>query len=369
MKIGLITIYHVPNYGSVLQTYATQYVLEKLGNNCYIINYKYPNEWHKKQGVGKIKSWKGFIRHFIPSKKTLILRKFRITSYHFTKEYKNLNDLKSEDWSSYDAFIVGSDQVWNARFVLGDSAFLLSFVPKDKPRYSLASSFALNSLPENFRSKYQRELSLFSAISVRELNGVNIIHNELKINKPVKVLLDPTLLLSKDDWLRIIKRSSFRKQKPYIVFYMLTYAFNPKPYIFEVVNYFQRQMDCEIFALEGYSKPDVCGLEMQKVSNSTIEEFIDLFANADLVITSSFHGTAFALNFGIPLVSIVPNNYGDDRQITLLRNIGCEQCAIKKGTPINTINPKYDVEKEQTILNQLRKDNISWIKNNIIYAK
>ena len=94
---------------------------------------------------------------------------------------------------------------------------------------------------------------------------------------------------------------------------------------------------------------------------SSIEEFIDLFANADLVITSSFHGTAFALNFGIPLISIVSEGKGDDRQTTLLKSVGCENNAITVGFDIECIDATYDVDKVQKSLDTIRNENKKWI--------
>lgn len=367
MKIGLMTIYQVPNYGSVLQAYATQYLLEQLGASCTIINYKYPNKWHWQHGAIRPNRLRSFVRKLIPTTKTKVLNQFRNEYYHFSKLYHSLEDLRSENWGNYDTFLVGSDQVWNARFVLGDPAFLLSFVPARIPRFSLASSFALNSLPTQFRTTYRKELEQFHAISVREKNGINIIQNELALNKPIKVILDPTLLLSKEDWLKAIPRSKFKKNRPYILFYMWAYAFEPRPYIYEVVKYFQKKMNCDVIALEGYNNPkNSMDIDMNNQTNSTIPEFIDLFANADLVITSSFHGTAFALNFGIPLISIIPNGNSDDRQTTLLKSVNCEHCAINIGMDIKKISPEYDVEKEQKKLKELRIDNTNWIINNII---
>lgn len=102
---------------------------------------------------------------------------------------------------------------------------------------------------------------------------------------------------------------------------MLTYAFEPRPYIFDVLKYLKEQEDYDIIVLEGYTPiTKACGLNMINKTDSSISEFIDLFANADVVVTSSFHGTAFAVNFGIPVISIVPGDKGDDRQSSLLIN-------------------------------------------------
>lgn len=368
-RVGLITIYHVPNYGSVLQTYATQVLLEKLGMECHIINYKYPNEWHFAQGRLRptIKSIIGHLFGLKPShRKANKLVDFKKTHFNFTKLYKSLDELKKADWSGYDMFAVGSDQVWKAHFTLGDSAFLLSFIPDDKYRISIASSFASKSVPDKFIEKYKKYLGKFNAISVREHNGIDIVKNDLQLSCTPEVILDPTLLLSKEQWMEIVPRSNFNKKKKYILLYMLTYAFEPRPHIFEVIKHLQSQDDYEVIALEGYTpKEQAMGIEMIDKTDSSIPEFIDLFANADVVVTSSFHGTAFAVNFGIPLVSIVPEGNNDDRQSSLLRSVGLDCCIANSSVAINEIGYNYDKKAALEKLEALRNNSINWIKKNI----
>ena len=368
-KIGLITIYHVPNYGSVLQAYATQVLLEKLGHECHIINYKYPNEYHYSLGRQR-QSIKSKIGRFFglnaSHRKANKLESFKKAHFNFTALHSNLNELKNACWNDYDIFVVGTDQVWKSKYTLGDTAFLLSFTPDNKKRISIASSFATDSIPDKYRERYRKYLSRFSAISVREQNGIEIIEKELSINCSPKVVLDPTLLISKEEWLKTIPRSNFRKKKKYILLYMLTYAFEPRPYIFEVLKHLQKQDDYDIIALEGYtSANNAGGLNMIDKSDASIPEFIDLFANADVVVTSSFHGTAFAVNFGIPLVSIVPGDKGDDRQSSLLRNIGLEQCITPIGTEIQRIAHSYNMETAKKMLEESRNSSVEWIVNNI----
>ena len=368
-KIALITIYHVPNYGSVLQTYATQVLLEKLGMECHIINYKYPNEWHFAQGRLRptIKSIIGHQFGLKPShRKANKLIDFKKKNFNFTKLYKSLDELKKADWSSYDMFAVGSDQVWKAHFTLGDSAFLLSFIPDSKYRISIASSFASKNVPDNFIERYKKYLGKFNAISVREHNGIDIIKNDLQLNCTPEVILDPTLLLSKEQWMEIVQRSNFKKKKKYILLYMLTYAFEPRPYIFEVIKHLQTQDDYEVIALEGYTpKEQALGIEMVDKTDSSIPEFIDLFANADVVVTSSFHGTAFAVNFGIPLISVVPEGNDDDRQTTLLKTLNLDCCIANSKTELTDIEPFYNKIEVQCALEELRNKSINWIKDKI----
>lgn len=144
---------------------------------------------------------------------------------------------------------------------------------------------------------------------------------------------------------------------------MLDYAFKPQPYIFEVAEYFQRHLGYKIYILDGevpykYRK----SWDYKNIIDSSIPAFIDYFNNADLVLTSSFHGTAFALNFGRPLISIVPDG-GDDRQTSLLNDLELSRLAVKVGTPVLDIPYEYDCIKEQCKLDDLRTASIDWIKN------
>lgn len=364
MKIGLITIYGVPNYGSVLQAFATQKIIEQLGHECVIIKYDY----YREQERNKKRTVKGIIRDFLleywPTLKTSKLRRFRNQNYRFTKELKSIHELQQNDWNSFDAFMVGSDQVWNTKYLYGNPAFLLTFTPEDKPKISFSSSFALKQLPKEYINLYKTELSKFCALSVREQNGVDIINQDLQINKNVKVTLDPTLLLDKEQWVSL-STSQNNYKKPYILLYLWTYAFEPRPYFERVVEYFQRKTGFEVRVLEGHRYLDDLKVSFIDNNRASIQEFIQLFAKAELVITSSFHGTAFAANFGKPLISIVPNGDSDDRQSTLLRNLELPNCIVRVGDDISQINPYYDKEKEQEKMSELRDDTLTWLGNTL----
>lgn len=365
-KVALITIYHVPNYGSVLQAFATQCLIEKLGFECTILNYKYPNEWHISQDPKRKGSIKNKIITFLGIKsihrKNKILNKFRKKFFNFSEKYNSKEALERADLTKYDVFVAGSDQLWNSRFTLADSVFMLSFAPEGKKLVSIASSFATDSIPKEYTTKYQKYLSRFNSISVREENGRSVIEKELNIQKDTKVLLDPTLLISKDEWLEKFPLKSAGNEK-YILLYLLTYAFESRPYVFEVLKYFKEKYGYKVIALEGYTRQEnALGVQMEDNTDAGIENYMSLFANAQMVITTSFHGTAFAANFGIPLVSITPQN-GDDRQASLLKKIGMDQCITPIGTQIDKINPFYDINTSQNKLNKLRNDCLSWIDN------
>lgn len=363
MKIGIITIYSVPNWGSVLQAFATQEVLRSMGHEPILIDYTRKNEWQYKRGIAKQKLFFRVIRSLglkSHHRMAIKLAEFKRRHYCLTRPYNSLEDLRREDWSSFDAFVVGSDQVWNSRYIYGDSVYMLSFVPENILKISIASSFAIEHLPAELEEKYKTYLSDFKAISVRERSGVRIINEQLQLPQKVEVLLDPTLMLSRNHWINAVPRSTFKKKEKYILFYMLNYAFNPAPYIFELARHFQNKTGYAVYSLDGCKKG--CGIKYKDYSASSISQFIDLFLNADLVITSSFHGTAFALNFGIPLVTVVPEK-GDERQISLLHALNLERLGVPANSTVYAPTPIYDVEEEQKNLDLLRNKSITWISN------
>lgn len=369
MKIGLITIYHVPNYGSVLQTYATQEVLKSFGHDVRVIRYNYFNkrlyaeQRRRPSWREKLYPLKAIL---MPHSKTAILERFRKSKLAFTRAYNSIDSMYSYNWDDFDAFVVGSDQVWNTKYLCGDPCYLLSFVPDYKKRFSLSSSFSTKQVDTKYETLFKSELNKFSAISVRERNAVFIINEQLGVNKPVKVTLDPTLLLSKKQWLTMLPNNNKGKRKPYILYYMWTYAFEPRPYIYDVVRHFKSKMNCDVIALEGIRDSTDCkDVKFINADNSTIPEFLDLFANAELVITSSFHGTAFALNFGIPLISIVPDDEGDDRQTTLLKECGATNSIVRVNTNLELIQPEYDKQFVKERIEALRLNTLNWIQDNI----
>lgn len=368
MKAGIVTIYDVPNFGSVLQAFATQILLQKMGYEPVLIGYNRYNRWRIEHGSARRSSKiRAFLRKLglkADHRKAHKLEQFKRFNFNRTRLYQDLDALRHEDWSGFGLFVVASDQVWNTNYLKGDSFYLLSFVPDNIKKISIASSFAMASLPDEYCDKFRHYLERFSALSVRESNGQKIINLQLGIDKDVKLMLDPTLLLSKEQWLQQLKVPSDNEHGKYILFYMWAYAFEPRPYIYDVTKYFQMKMNCRVIALEGCYSTCPKDLKMENRMDSTIPEFLQLFANASLVITSSFHGTAFALNFGRPLVSILPDG-GDDRQASLMKSLGVGHCGVALGTKLNEVNPFYDMESEQERLDEVRNDCLEWIKANI----
>lgn len=369
MKLGLVTIYNVPNFGSALQAYATQCILEQLGHECKIIQYKYPNELQRagkpdiKTMLYSLTTRLGLVSQQRKSNK---LRKFREKNYNFTRPYNSFKELEDEDWASYDGFVIGSDQVWKVLYTKGEPAFTLSFAPDEKKRFSVASSFASDHLPEIYEDTFKAELQKFNALSVRESEGIEIITRQLGLDKNVFVCLDPTLLLNRDQWLHLSPKNRKNNKESYILYYMWAYAFEPRPFINTVVEYFREKTGIKsVIALEGAPKSSIHGVNYINKEDSSIPEFLELFANASLVVTSSFHGTAFAINMGVPLISIIPDNEKDSRQRSLLKSVGAENCVVRLNQDVDSINPYYNKDSVLEKLDSLREDCFVWLKENV----
>lgn len=367
MKIGIITMHSVVHYGSVLQAYATQLLFERLGQTAIIIDYKYPNKWQEEHGMHiykpsiktKFSQWLGIKAHHRKRKKIL---RFMSEHYHLTCKYADIYELEKNP-PLFDVYVSGSDQIWNPMFTYADSAFFLTFTPKCSNLMSFSSSFACSSLNEDIAKKYKEYLSRYKFISVRENQGAKIVYELL--GKIPPVTLDPTLMINATEWRKLVKPSS--RKGDYIFMYMLDYAFDPKPYIFELTKYFSEKYGKQVISISKI--PEVYNVKCSVRQNVGIEDFLTLISNSFMVITSSFHGVAFSVNFGKPIIGIVNGNAGDDRLSSLLHNVGLEKSIARIGTPASELIPFYDSTEEQKKLNIMRQASKNYVENSLSYFK
>ncbi|MFD2742979.1 MULTISPECIES: polysaccharide pyruvyl transferase family protein [Sphingobacterium] len=366
-KVGLLTMHKVINYGSFLQAYATQTIIGSLGYVCEIIDYKYPNQWQHDRGSIR----RGKLKRLIHQ----LVKPFGLISEHRKEKkiidamnrYYNLSvvaynspeEIKSAP-PEYDIYLTGSDQTWNARFTKGDPTFLLGFVSNGGRKVSFSSSLASNKIEEQYINLFKELLSEYDAISVRENNGVRLVESLASRTPPVT--LDPTLVLTKEDWKVLSKSISTRLHREnYILFYMLSYAFEPRPYIYQLLKYWQEQTG--LIVLSFTKIPAEYEIRYIYCGDSGIPEYLHYFEHANYVVTSSFHGTAFAVNFGIPLLSVVSSaNSGDDRQSSFLTKVKLTNCIVPIGSEFDRLNPVYDEIVAWDQLNFLRKESLNYLK-------
>ena len=351
-KVGIITILKTNNYGAELQAYATQAILNKLGFKSEIIDYLfYKNQNHKRTRkslpVFKLGLKKRLVEWAYPlvmslnalgSRKQSGIRARRFDKFHeentaLSTVYRSMDELYAAKLD-YDVYMVGSDQVWNPGVYSSLLPYMLTFAPEGKKRIAYASSFGVSQIDKSQEWFYKKYLPHFSAIGVREKNAVDLV-DKIAGCKATWVL-DPTLLLTKEDWLKVAKRS-YDIPKDYILLYELT----PCPYILELAKYFKERNGMDIVRIcKNASVEDRDG-DILNIIDAGPAEFIDLFVNAGMVITNSFHGTAFSINFGKDFYTIAPaRKHNNSRQKSILELFGLEERLISENTPFEALSIK-----------------------------
>ena len=236
--IGIITIHKIKNYGSVVQAYALASVCEDIGVEVGIIDYKFPNVFHassKYVETGDLQQkepkWIKLLYALDLRRQHKGIRNFVLKYEHLTtKKYNSPSELEIEV-PQYDVYITGSDQIWNPRYCNGDPAFMLHFAPEGALKISYAASIGVNTIPQELWPLYKELLSRYAHIAVRESSGVEVIKKV--VNKEATVVLDPTLLLNREQW-NLIAAPKRQVKKKYILCYYLNYTFNAFPYADQV---------------------------------------------------------------------------------------------------------------------------------------
>lgn len=365
MKIGILTMHRVKNYGSALQAYALQQILFMLGKENEIIDYVYPNERHIKipflrKIIFLLKCrmyWliRGKEKHEIDKYDIFIDKYLKISK----KQFRSPISLKY-CCSKYDIYMTGSDQVWNNRWLNGDTSFFFPFINgKKKIKISYAASLgSINTSDKNIR-KWISNIKDYRYISVRESNGRDLIKKHTNIDS--EVVLDPTLLLRKEEWLKYFKNNEY--QDKYILIYILSYAWDPMPYANDFIEYYANSLKLPVKIITAPDNIINKHPEWELLKDVGPIEFINFFSNANLVITSSFHGTAFAVNFEVPFYSILENeNPKDDRQLSLLKLLDLQNRGVVIGSPFPNL---VDINWKNTrkLLETEREKCIKYINN------
>ena len=312
MEIKTITCHHVYNYGASLQAYALQHYLERLGHNVEIIDFipwfhsaRYNPFWVYSTGkIASIVRLLPFMRYVLPLIKAFKSGMFKTWGRKkafdkFEKKYYNLTglryfsieDLKSNPPNA-DVYVAGSDQIWNTYYDNGrEPAYYLDFGNKNIKRISYAASLATTSIKSGYEDFVRDKLSIFNAISVRERSGCLLLSN-LGITD-VSVVLDPVFLLDKSDWSCLAdKGKSYGLTANY---YVLVYDFlGNDTKMIDFVKKYAKKRNLSIVSINDFSKREYAD---QNINDAGPLEFLELIRNADCVISSSFHATAFSIIF------------------------------------------------------------------------
>ena len=362
MKIAIITIHRIFNYGSVLQTYATQQIFRKYSSDVEVIDYITPQRTIKKVLFGstnKSIGLNGALYHILKigsvTLKLITFGGFINKNLRLTKKYANIQELV-ESPPQADLYVTGSDQTWNSVYNEGvDRGFFLDFLPEDANRIAFVASFGKEKLDPNEIDETKKYLSKYKAISVREDSAVSIIE-DLGINGAVQ-LIDPTLQISSSEWLKI---ASPRIIKCGYVILMLLY--NEDNGATEYARKIADENNLKLVKISWEIKKPY-NIDVLKTHRSP-SDFLSLFYYADYVVTNSFHGLAFAINFHKQFI-IVPRNEFNSRITSLLRLTKTEDRLISNKGQFMDYKKHIDYERIEGILEKERNKASKFLENAI----
>lgn len=354
MKVGIITFHRALNYGAVLQAYALQKVLDQLGIDSDIIDYRSPyiEQFYKPIKANPLHDAKTFLREVVFAPKN-VKKRFKFDGFlkrylRLSKPYYNLDDLQELN-SQYDFFISGSDQVWNSKWSGFDKAFFLNFA-EDKKKYSYAASFGFEKIPKDQERYYEELLKGFQKLSIRENSGKLIISELLGRNSEVS--LDPTCLLKKNEWDAIAKKP---KDRGYVLLYTLENDPNLNEYAESLALQNNTKVVCIVDSIKKSKPYDYRGF-------LSPEEFIGFFSNAGYVVTNSFHGLMFSVIFEkeFCLKYQQRKDAPNSRLSDFIREFSLENCVLSakdiRDNLIDYTNVKMLMEKKKS-------ESISYLRN------
>lgn len=325
MKIGIITMHCSTNIGASLQAHALYKKIEELGHQPEIIDYRPElftdlldsrKKWHWKG----IKNWlKGVLLYKRLSTKHNNQIDFEQNFYPTkTLRYNSKQELQNSP-PVYDCYICGSDQIWNPAHINYDSTYFLGFVPKEcKKIFSYAASIGEDSLTQSDLDFLAQETARFSAISVREDSAVKILEN---CNRKAVQNIDPTLMFPAEYWLKQAQKPQKAVPEKFIFYYPLQH----NPIEVELISKLKKETNLKCVSTEAALFP-VKGTDIQLPACSPAE-FLWLVANAEYVITNSFHGLVFSLIFNKKIISF-KNEYRNCRLDSLCRLFNIEGLQI-----------------------------------------
>ncbi len=340
MKIAILTIIDFTNYGNRLQNYALQAKIKEIykdaevdtigGCSKHILSYVYPII-SPLTFVPILKRKKKMIKN--DNSKTINLDRYS------KKKLSMLND-------KYDAFVIGSDQIWNPGYVENPFVKFAMFADSEKCM-AYSASFGVNEIKKKNVKAFIEGLNHIPYISTREIKGQELV--KTLTGKDVPVVLDPTLLLNKLDWQKYAKPVNGKPKS-----YILTYGFSLPKVFREYVDKVAKKYNLEVININKFSN---------KFTTVTAQEFIDIILNAKLVCTNSFHGHALSIALEKPFVSFSSKQVSNSRITSILKITGLENRNYKTLKEEDLF--KLDYQGVNDRLNKEREKSMEFLKKSL----
>lgn len=369
MKVGILTQPLRNNYGGLLQAYALQTVLERFGHDVTIVNRCYPKPQSSLLskilrikniliGRGVACTDAGKIAFVEENTSRFISENYKLSAPMFTT--KELIAYQKQE--KLDAIVVGSDQVWRPCYSPNIYNYFLDFTEgKDVKRYSYAASYGVDTweFSQQETEICSKLAKLFNGITVREASAVKLCKEHLGVK--AQHVLDPTLLLSQQDYKALLKGNTHTSGGK-----LFTYILDAGAEKESIINKLS-----EVAGL----KPFICMPKLkftyQNAKKSlkdcqypAVEQWIQSFIDAEMVITDSFHGTAFSIIFNKPFWVLANPRRGNTRMESLLETFGLKDRMINsENIGQKDLKASINWEKVNTIKEDLKVESMSFLSN------
>lgn len=373
MKLGILTQPLKDNYGGLLQAYALKTTLERLGHQVEVIN-------RRRDTVSLAYRLKNIVRKVVGRgpKFSLTSNQEKVISQHtrdfaqryivdITEPIYNTTGLKGIA-GKFDGFVVGSDQCWRPRYSPQISNYFLDFV--DNPQtlgISYAASFGVDfwEFTREQAAICKSNIHKFKAVSVREKSGIDLTNKYLGVDS-VHVL-DPTMLLKKEDYINLIEKENEKSTNGKLLHYVLDKNKSKEG----LINYVGERFGYEVFSAHQKTKPDANTIKnIEDCIFPKVTTWLNAFKQAEFVITDSFHGTVFSILFNKPFLVIANINRGKSRFDSLLELYGLQDRLISDldTFDINVIESirEIDWNKVNNIVKEKREFSLNFLKSNLI---
>lgn len=372
MKIGIITLPFNTNYGGILQNFALQKILKNIGHEVSTIEkfnqYKLPLSKRYLAYIKRIikkyilqRDCEIFFEKNEKERIKIITREIQpfIERYIQLKKYKKFKDIKKNE---YEAFIVGSDQIWRPIYFRDIANAYLSFTKGwNVKRIAYAASFGTDQWEyrKAQTKKCKKLISLFDGISVRELQGVELCKKYFNIDA-VQVL-DPTLLLTKEDYIKVFTEENISQSKGNFLVYILDKT-EEKEKIIQEISILKKLTPFYT------NNPNVENIRIKVFDRiqPSIAQWLRGFYDADFVFTDSFHACVFSIIFQKPFLVYGNTKRGLSRFFSLLSLFHLEDRIILNINDFKKIqNKEINWEKVNTILKEKQNESLNFLKSHL----
>lgn len=384
MKIAILTLPLHDNYGGLLQAYALKEMLISMGHNVTIINRRSPN---RRQPIIKVIG--SALKQSIKYKKPMVRSPYKPSASQReeisrnTVEFRSIflpelsepittqRNIKKLNRIKFDAYIVGSDQCWRPIYSPKVTNHFLDFLNKENKarRIAYAASFGVSNWTFSKRETKicKKLIKNFDSVSVREDSGKHLLNKYLNRTDAVHVL-DPTMLLSKEDYLN---KLPIKKSNQPISKNLKVYVLDKSDSKQHLIDHVEKELNLKQFEVMPKKR-----LGFSKVKNSNIEEFaypspldwIKGFEKASFVITDSFHGTVFSIIFNIPFITIANEHRGLARFHSLLNKFNLMDRLVTNTDNVNytaLLNSNIDWEQVNKTLEVEKYKSLKFLKESL----